>query len=221
MNTQYLTRGIYRENPIFALALGLCPALAVTTQVVNAIGMGVGVIFVLLCSNVIVSLLRNYIPSNVRIPAYIVIIASFVTIVDLMMQAYAPELSANLGVFVQLIVVNCVILGRAEAFASKNSVGASALDAIGMGIGFTLSLMAIALVREVLGAGTITLFAVGEFDGVIRLPGISESPARIISLPAGALLVVGYLKALLNWIDMRREQNARKQTRVGAMEAAS
>lgn len=221
MNAQYLTRGIYRENPIFALALGLCPALAVTTQVVNAIGMGVGVIFVLLCSNVLVSLLRNFIPSNVRIPAYIVIIASFVTIVDLVMQAYAPELSANLGVFVQLIVVNCVILGRAEAFASRNSVGASALDAIGMGIGFTLSLTAIALVREVLGAGTITLFAVGSFDGVIRIPGISESPARIISLPAGALLVVGYLKAFLNWVDQRREQNARKQTRIGAMEAAS
>jgi Na+-translocating ferredoxin:NAD+ oxidoreductase subunit E len=198
------SKGLFKENPIFIIVLGLCPALAVSTQVVNALGMGAGVIFVLLGSNILVSLLKNFIPQKVRIPSYIVIIASFVTIVDLVMQAYAPSLSANLGVFVQLIVVNCVILGRAEAFASKNTVGKSILDALGMGVGFTLGLLLISFIREVFGAGTITLFAVGSFDGVIRVPGLSESPARVIGLAAGALLVMGYLKALFNWMEARR-----------------
>jgi electron transport complex protein RnfE len=125
------------------------------------------------------------------------------------MQAYAPSLSKSLGVFVQLIVVNCIILGRAEAFASKNKLGRSVLDALGMGVGFTLALTLIALIREVLGAGTITLFPMGGFDGVIRLPAISTSPARVLTLPAGALLVIGYLKALADWFDKRRsEENA-------------
>lgn len=198
------SKGIIRENPIFIIILGLCPALAVSTQVVNAIGMGVGVIFVLLGSNIFVSLLKGFIPERVRIPAYIVIIASFVTIVDLVMQAYAPALSKSLGVFVQLIVVNCVILGRAEAFASKHSVKDAVLDALGMGIGFTLALMLIALIREVLGSGTITLFSVGAFDGRIEIPGLADSPMRVMSLAAGALLTIGYLKALFNWIQERR-----------------
>ena len=198
------TKGLFKENPIFIIVLGLCPALAVSTQVVNALGMGAGVIFVLLGSNIFVSLLKDFIPEKVRIPSYIVIIASFVTIVDLVMQAYAPSLSADLGVFVQLIVVNCVILGRAEAFASKSTVGKSILDALGMGIGFTLGLLLIAFIREVFGAGTITLFAIGSFDGVIRIPGLADSPARVIGLAAGALLVVGYLKALFNWMESRR-----------------
>lgn len=198
------TKGILKENPIFIIALGLCPTLAVSTQVVNALGMGAGVIFVLLGSNIFVSLLKNFIPEKVRIPSYIVIIASFVTIVDLAMQAYAPTLSRNLGVFVQLIVVNCIILGRAEAFASKNTVGASVLDALGMGIGFTLALLLIAFIREVFGAGTITLFAFGSFDGVIEIPGLSESPARVIGLATGALLVMGYLQGLFNWMASRR-----------------
>jgi electron transport complex protein RnfE len=142
----------------------------------------------------------------VRIPAYIVVIASFVTVVDLVMQAYAPALSKALGVYVQLIVVNCIILGRAEAFANKNSVGASLLDALGMGIGFTLGLLLISLIREVLGAGTITLFPVGGFDGVIEIPGLSKSPVRIIGLASGALLVMGYLKAFFTWFTERRER---------------
>ncbi|MFP4483881.1 MAG: electron transport complex subunit RsxE [Spirochaetaceae bacterium] len=204
------TKGLFKENPIFVMALGLCPALAVSTQVVNALGMGAGVIFVLLGSNIMVSLLKNFIPPKVRIPSYIVIIASFVTIVDLTMQAYAPTLSESLGVFVQLIVVNCVILGRAEAFASRNTLGDSVMDALGMGIGFTLGLTAIALVREVLGAGTITLIPIGGFDGTITLPVLSESPIRIMALAAGALLVVGYLKALFNWMEQRRAQRAVK-----------
>ena len=200
------TKGIVRENPILIILLGLCPALAVSTQVVNAIGMGAGVIFVLLGSNIFVSLLKGFIPEKIRIPSYIVIIASFVTIVDLVMKAYTPALSDSLGVFVQLIVVNCIILGRAEAFASKNTLGRSVLDALGMGVGFTLGLTLISLIREVLGAGTITLFPIGGFDGVIRIPGLSSLPLRVFGLSTGALLVIGYLKALFNWVEMRKAE---------------
>lgn len=189
-----LTKGFLRENPVFILALGLCPALAVTTQVINAIGMGASTLFVLLCSNIIISLLKDFIPDEIHIPAYIVIIASFVTLVDLLLQAYAPSLSSSLGVFVQLIVVNCIILGRAEAFASSHGVWDSIKDAIGMGIGFTLALSMIALVREILGAGTITL----GFLPKIYIPLLSERPILVFSLPAGALLVMGYLQALFN-----------------------
>lgn len=199
-------KGLFKENPIFIVLLGLCPALAVSTQVVNALGMGAGVIFVLLGSNIFVSLLKNFIPEKVRIPAYIVIIASFVTIVDLTMEAYVPSLSKSLGVFVQLIVVNCVILGRAEAFASKNTLGKSVLDALGMGIGFTIGLLMIAFCREVLGAGTITLFALGTFDGVIEIPGLVDAPARVIGLSAGALLVVGYLKSMFDTLQRRKKE---------------
>jgi electron transport complex protein RnfE len=198
------TKGIVRENPILIILLGLCPALAVSTQVVNAIGMGAGVIFVLLGSNIFVSLLKGFIPEKIRIPSYIVIIASFVTIVDLTMKAYTPALSDSLGVFVQLIVVNCIILGRAEAFASKNTLKRSVLDALGMGLGFTLGLMLISLIREVLGAGTITLFPIGNFGGTIRIPGLSSLPIRVIGLSTGALLVIGYLKGFFNWLQMRR-----------------
>ncbi|MDC7241051.1 MAG: electron transport complex subunit E [Spirochaetales bacterium] len=198
-----LTKGFIKENPIFILMLGLCPALAVSTQVVNALGMSAGVIFVLLGSNIMVSLLKNFIPDEIHIPVYIVIIATFVTLVDLLMQAYAPALSRSLGVFVQLIVVNCIILGRAEAFASKNGVKDSIMDALSMGLGFFFGLTLIALIREVLGAGTITLFPMGNFNGVIEVPGLVQAPVRIISLSAGALFVVGYLKAMFNWISSR------------------
>ncbi len=198
-------KGFMKENPIFVMALGLCPALAVSTRVVNALGMGAGVIFVLVGSNIVVSLLKDYIPQKVRIPSYIVIIASFVTIVDLTMTAYIPAVAASLGVFLQLIVVNCVILGRAEAFAARNNVGTSVLDALGMGLGFTLSLTIIALIRELLGNGTITVFAMGSFDGVVRIPVLFDSPVRIISLAAGALLVVGYLMAFFNWYTERAQ----------------
>jgi electron transport complex protein RnfE len=167
--------------------------------------MGAGVIFVLLGSNIFVSLLKDFIPEKVRIPSYIVIIASFVTIVDLSMQAFLPSLSKSLGVFVKLIVVNCIILGRAEAFASKNTLSNSVLDALGMGIGFTLGLVLIALIREVFGAGTITIFAIGNFDGEIRIPILYSAPARVIGLSTGALLVMGYLKGLFNWMELRKK----------------
>ena len=198
------TKGIFKENPIFIIMLGLCPTLGVSTQVVNALGMGAGVIFVLVCSNIFVSLLKNFIPDKVRIPAYIVIIASFVTIVEMVMHAFIPSLYKSLGVFVPLIVVNCIILGRAEAFANKNGVLASILDGLGMGIGFMLSLILISLVREVLGSGTITLFPIGSFSGVIKIPVLYSSPVRVIRLSAGALLVMGYLKAFFNWSETRK-----------------
>ncbi len=201
-----LTKGFVKENPIFILMLGLCPSLAVSTQVVNALGMSAGTIFVLLGSNIMVALLKDFIPDEIHIPAYIVIIATFVTLVDLLMQAYAPSLSKSLGVFVQLIVVNCIILGRADALASKNSVRDSIKDAISMGLGFFFGLTLIALIREVLGAGTITLFPMGSFNGVIEIPGLVSAPARIFSLSAGALLVVGYLKAVFNWISSRPDK---------------
>jgi electron transport complex protein RnfE len=198
------TKGIFKENPIFVIVLGLCPALGVSSQVVNALGMGAGVIFVLTGSNIFVSLLKDFIPAKVRIPSYIVIIASFVTLVEMVMEAYLPSLFNSLGVFVPLIVVNCLILGRAEAFANKNGVAASILDGLGMAIGFTLSLVLIAFVREVLGSGTITLFPIGSFEGVIRIPGLVESPVRILSLAAGALLVMGYLMGFFRWYSARK-----------------
>ena len=193
------TKGLFKENPIFVIALGLCPTLATSTMVINALGMGAGVIFVLVCSNIFISLLKNFIPDNVRIPAYIVVIASFVTIVQMVMEAYAPALYAALGVFVPLIVVNCIILGRAEAFANKNKVLPSILDGLGMGVGFTLALTLIALIREVLGSGTITLRGC-----VITVPVISIAPMRVIAFPAGALLVLGLLKAFFQYREGRK-----------------
>ncbi len=193
------TKGLFKANPIFVIALGLCPTLATSTMVINALGMGAGVIFVLVCSNIFISLLKNFIPDNVRIPAYIVVIASFVTIVQMVMEAYAPALYAALGVFVPLIVVNCIILGRAEAFANKNKVLPSILDGLGMGIGFTLALTLIALIREVLGSGTITLPGC-----VITVPVISIAPMRVIAFPAGALLVLGLLKAYFQYREGRK-----------------
>lgn len=192
-----LFKGLLRENPIFVLALGLCPALAVSTTVNNALGMSAATIVVLIGSNLVISLLRKQIPDDIHIPAYIVIIAAFVTLVDMAMQAYFPALSKSLGIFIPLIVVNCIILGRAEAFARKNTVGASVIDAIAMGVGFTVGLTAIALVREVFGAGTITIFPDG---GVIRIPGLVDKPALVFAFPAGALIVMGFLQAFFRWL---------------------
>lgn len=194
------TKGLFKENPVFVILLGLCPALGVSNMVVNALGMGAGVIFVLLGSNIFVSLLKDFIPEKIRIPSYIVIIASFVTIVEMIMKAYIPSLYDSLGIFIPLIVVNCVILGRAEAFANQNSVAKSILDALGMGIGFTLALLLIALIREILGAGTITLFPMFGWDGTLEIPGLVNAPVLVFGLPAGAMLVMGYLKGFFNFI---------------------
>ncbi|MFO8063534.1 MAG: electron transport complex subunit RsxE [Spirochaetota bacterium] len=211
MGIAEFNKGIFRENPVFVMALGLCPALAVSWQVVNALGMGAAVLFVLVGSNVAVALLKDFIPAKVQVPAYIVIIASFVTVVDLTMQAFLPALSASLGIFVQLIAVNCIILGRAEAFAARSTVSSSVLDAFGMAMGFTIGLTAIALVREVLGAGTITLFPIGDFDGTLSVPGLAESPARVMLLPAGAFLAIGYLMAGFNGLKAKLDAKAARR----------
>ena len=192
-----LFKGLLRENPIFVLALGLCPSLAVSTTVNNALGMSAATFLVLLGANVVISLLSRHIPDDIHIPAYIVIIATFVTLVDISMQAWLPALSKSLGIFIPLIVVNCIILGRAEAFASKNSVGASALDAVAMGLGFTVGLVSIALVREVLGAGSITIVPESV---VFEIPGLVDKPVLVFAFPAGALIVVGFLQAFYRWL---------------------
>ncbi len=199
-----LTKGIFKENPVFVLLLGLCPTLGVTTMVSNAIGMGFSVLFVLTCSNIMISLLRKVIPDSVRIPSYIVIIASFVTIIEMVLHAFVPAIYTSLGVFLPLIVVNCIILGRAEAFASKNTILDSIVDAIGMGIGFTLALILIAAIREIFGSGTITLFPLGAFSGVIEIPVLNKWPIRVMTLAPGALLLMGYLKAYFEFYSKRK-----------------
>ncbi len=190
-----LTRGIIKENPTFRLVLGMCPTLALTTSLENAIGMGVAATFVLICSNAAISALRNVIPATVRIPAYIVVIAAFVTTVDLLMQAYTPALAESLGIFIPLIVVNCIILGRAEAFASKNPVLYSVADGLGMGLGFTLALSIIATIREFLGNGTITLW------GNLALHNIHNHAMVLIVLPAGGFVTLGLILAFINHIQ--------------------
>jgi electron transport complex protein RnfE len=205
INWKELTKGIFKENPVFIIVLGLCPVLGVSTQVSNAIGMSAGVLFVLLFSNILVSLLRNIIPDSIHIPAYIVIIASLVTITEMVMHAFVPAVYSALGVYLPLIVVNCIILGRAEAFASRNTVVDSILDAVGMSIGFALSLILIALIRELFGNGTITLFAVGSFGGVVRIPWFYDNPFRVMALAPGALLLMGYLKAYFDWYSARKK----------------
>ena len=186
--------GIFRNNPIFRLVLGLCPTLAVTTSLENAIGMGLAATFVLVCSNGLVSALRKAIPDAVHIPCYIVIIATFVTVIDMLMQAFLPSLSESLGIFIPLIVVNCIILGRAEAFACKNGVLASLADGLGAGIGFTLALSLIASVREIVGAGSLTVW------GDIALKDIHPGTMTLAILPAGGFLTLGLLLALINRI---------------------
>lgn len=189
--------GIVQENPIFRLVLGLCPTIAVTTSLTNAVGMGAAAAFVLICSNMLISLLRNFIPDKVRIPCFIVIIAMFVTVVQMIMQAYVPALYSSLGIFIPLIVVNCIILARAESFASKNGVVASAIDGIGMGIGFTLALMMIAFFRELIGSGQ--LFGVNVF-------GEDYPQVLLFILAPGGFLVLGVLMAVVNKLLSRSQQ---------------
>ena len=179
--------GILRENPVFAFVLGMCPTLATTTSAINGMSMGLATTFVLICSNVVISLLKNLIPDKVRIPAFIVVIATFVTMVQLLMQAYLPAIYEVLGLFIPLIVVNCIVLGRAEAFAAKNTVGLSALDGLGMGLGFSLALTLIGAVRELLGTGS--LFGMNLYSETYGM--------LIFVLAPGAFIVLGYLMALV------------------------
>lgn len=189
---QLITKGILKENPTFVLILGMCPTLGVTSSAINGMGMGVATMAVLIMSNIAISLIKGFIPDKVRIPAFIVVIASFVTIIEMLMKAYVPSLYASLGVFIPLIVVNCVILGRAEAFASKNNALDSALDGLGIGLGFTLSLTVIGIVREILGSGSIFGF---NFAGDVM--------PLIFILAPGGFIVLGYLMVLFNKITKR------------------
>jgi electron transport complex protein RnfE len=188
-------RGVVQENPTFRLVLGICPTLAVTTSLANGIGMGLAAMFVLLGSNVFISLLRTLIPGAIRIPCFIIIISTFVTIIDLIMAAYVPALHEALGIFIPLIVVNCIIMGRAEAFASKAGVLDSVADALGMGTGFTLALMLIAAFRELTGSGTLL---------GVQVLGSAYEPAVIMILPPGAFLTMGLLLGLLNYLSRRK-----------------
>ena len=195
-----LTKGFFKENPTLILVLGCCPTLAVTTSVTNALGMGAATTFVLLMSNMLISALKNVIPDKVRIPSYIVIIATFVSMIDLLIQGFLPSLSASLGVFIPLIVVNCIVLGRAEAFANKNSVFDSLLDGLGMGIGFTIALTLIGAIREILGSGSIMGF---QF-----IP--AEYHILIFVLAPGAFLVFGFVMAAVRYIVNKSEKKKKQ-----------
>jgi electron transport complex protein RnfE len=188
-----LLKGIVRENPVLALLLGCCPTLGVTSSATNAIGMGLATLFVLVMSNVVISLVKNVIPDKVRIPAFIVIIAAFVTVVQLLMEAYTPALFAQLGIFIPLIVVNCIVLGRAEAFASRYSVGASAIDGLGMGLGFTLALLLLGSVREVLGNLSWFGLKFSASDGML-----------VFILAPGAFITLGFIIAIMNYVKQTR-----------------
>ena len=187
------TNGILKENPTFVLVLGMCPTLATTTSAINGMAMGLATMFVLVCSNVVISLLKNLIPDKVRIPAFIVVIATFVTIVQLTLQAYLPAINDVLGLFIPLIVVNCIVLGRAEAFAAKNSVGLSALDGLGMGLGFTLALTLLGAIRELLGSGSV--FGLHVYN--------DHYASLIFVLAPGAFIALAYLLAVVNKLQKK------------------
>lgn len=201
--------GLITQNPVLVQLLGMCSVLAITTTLFNGIGMGVSVTGILICSNVVISLLRKVIPQKIRIAAYVVVIAGFVTMVDLLLQAYMPALSNSLGVFIPLIVVNCIILGRAEAFASKNSVGASAIDGLAQGVGYTAVLVVMCVIRELLGNGTI---GGGLLNGGLGVRLIPEGyPALLLILPFGGFLTLGCLIALVQWM-LKRSADKAKET---------
>lgn len=209
------SKGIISDNPVFRLVLGTCPSLAVSTSLENALGMGIAASFVLICSNIVISALRKIIPDKVRIPAFIVVIATFVSIVQMMVQAFAPALNEALGIYLPLIVVNCILLGRAEAYASKNSVLLSAIDGLGMGVGFTIAISLMAIVREILGAGTLTLKLLGK--GVLLdlnpyIAKIGLEPILIFILAPGGFFVFGILMAIFNKIA---ESKGKKKAELG------
>ena len=201
-NLKVLTNGIFKENPTFALLLGMCPTLGVTTSAINGMGMGLATAFVLVMSNLVISALREVIPDAVRMPSYIVIVASLVTVVELLMEAYVPDIYDALGIYIPLIVVNCIILGRAEAYASKNPPLLSAMDGLGMGLGFTISLSVIGLIRELLGAGTVF--------GMQVMPSAYKPIAIFIKAP-GAFLVLAVLVIIMNSLKIKNRANAMVQ----------
>lgn len=195
-----IANGIVTNNPVFRLVLGTCPTLATTSSAINGMGMGLAATFVLVCSNVLISLLRKVIPDKIRIPAFVVIIATFVTLVQMLLQKFIPSLYESLGIFLPLIVVNCIILARAEAFASTNKVFDSALDGLGMGLGFTASLMLIGLIREFFGAGSLFYGSLAGIETGIQIEALADYSLNIFVLPAGGFLVFGLLMALINYL---------------------
>ena len=206
------SEGLLSKNPVLAQLLGMCSVLAITTSLFNGIGMGVCVTIILICSNVLISALRKVIPGSIRIAAYIVIIAGFVTMVDLLLQAFLPELSESLGVFIPLIVVNCIILGRAEAFASKNGVLASALDGLFQGIGYTVALVVMCVIRELLGAGTFGGGILNGGEGIRILP--EGSPAMLMVMPVGGFITLGFVIAGFQWLQKRLEDKKKEKEAV-------
>lgn len=217
-------KGIFIENPLFVAILGTCPALATTKTIEAAIGMGLLFTIVLLCSNVIISLVRKLIPDEIRTPAYIVVIATFVTMVKMLSQAFLPELYSTLGVFISLIVVNCIVLGRAEAFASKNDVGSSFIDACGMGLGYTLALVCMAFIRELLGTGMFTFGKIFTFIPLTRIPvlknpGVYDYSISLFQLPAGAFIAFGSILAGIQAFNNMKKENAQAKKKVEALKA--
>ena len=204
-----LTEGLLTKNPVTVQLLGMCSTLAITTSLFNGLGMGISVTLILICSNVLISALRKVIPSQIRIAAYIVIIAGFVTIVDLLLQAFLPELSESLGVFIPLIVVNCIILGRAEAFASKNGVLASAVDGLCQGIGYTVALVVMSVIRELLGSGTFGGGLLNGGEGIRLIP--AQFPAMMVVMPVGGFLTLGVVIAFSQWLVARIEKKNKKK----------
>ena len=200
--------GLLTKNPVTVQLLGMCSTLAITTSLFNGIGMGLAVTIITICSNVLISALRKVIPSQIRIAAYITIIAGFVTVVDLLLKAYIPALSESLGVFIPLIVVNCMVLGRAEAFASKNGVLASAVDGLCQGIGYTVALVAMCVIRELLGSGTFGGGILNNGEGIVIIP--EGYPAMQMVMPVGGFLTLGFVVAGFQWL-MRKLQNKKKE----------
>lgn len=196
-------KGIFQDNPVFGLLLGLCPTLGVTTSVINGLGMGLATLFVLVMSNLVISLVKNVIPDKVRIPAFIVIIASFVTVVDLLMAGYVPALHEQLGLFIPLIVVNCIVLGRAEAFASRNTVVSSIVDGLGMGVGFTMALALLGFIRELLGNLSVFGYKLVEADGII-----------IFILAPGAFITLAFIIAFRKWRNIIRKKKSKGPNKV-------
>ena len=205
-----MVKGFFKENPVFVLLLGMCPTLGVTSSAINGLGMGLATLAVLLGSNVVVAVIKNFIPEKVRIPAFIVIIASFVTIIDLTMAAFVPALHAQLGLFIPLIVVNCIILGRAEAFASKNTIMRSVVDALSMGRGFAFALTLLGATREILGAGA--------FFG-LAIPWLSDNPMLLFIMPPGAFIALGFLTAAVNTLRDKAESAAKRRHAARAVAA--
>ncbi|HAP67852.1 MAG TPA: electron transport complex subunit RsxE [Nitrospinae bacterium] len=200
-NIKIFTNGLFKENPVLILLIGLCPVLATGSSMNDGFGMGIATAFVLISSNLLISIFRNFIPNSIRLPVFIIIISTFVTIVDYVMHAYMVELYASLGIFIPLIVVNCIILGRAEAFASKNTVKSSLIDGIGMGIGFTMAITLLGAIRELIGNGTLTFFGRELFN---LSTSINFQPVLVFIMPPGAFIVIGFMIAGVRWMTKNK-----------------